>query len=309
MLTRLSVRACQWTPNWPCGTKVSPRTTECASLSSLQRGALPSSFLVCRSLASNYLCLPGNTTAVACQNIRFGPGQPDVNLPSGSTLRTPCNLLPWNCGGSQPAPNAPCISPGVWFVIGSLSTSNATSPVIISGNTTVQGNLTVPVGTTITVRVGAIVTVEGCVTINGNLVVDASGRTITNGTQIDLINFNSSCSNGTSAVDFGTVTVSGASTERCKTATASDVLSTRGLSVVFLVVDVPNCDGTPGASGPSDSVVGPNLTAIIAGSVAGGVVFVVLVGLIILYFCRRKIVPAYRMESRMRKIRTTSADH
>lgn len=216
------------------------------------------------------------------------------------TTRLPCKLLPWNCSGTQPRANAPCVSPGVWFLSGSVVIT-PTAPITITGNTTVQGNLTVPLGTTITVRVGSVVTVDGCVTISGNLVVDASGRTISNGSQIDLINFNSSC-NGTT--DFTSVTVSGATLAKCQSVSANDVLSTKGLSLVFQVTETPNCDGTPGTTVPGGE--SNNQTAIIAGSIAGAVLFLFIVGFILLYVFRARIIPSYRMTSRMRKIRTGS---
>lgn len=251
-------------------------------------------------LAFNYLCLPGTTTPVACPNLVFGPFPADSS--GMKTSRVPCTMLPWTCPGTQPAPNAPCISPGRWLVIGSLVVP-PTTPIVISGNTTVQGNFTIPTGATITVSFGAVVTVEGCVTVNGDLVVDASGRTISNGTQVDVINFNSSC--GT-AGGFKNVTVTGATSASCRSIAAANQATSRGLSVVFQVLETPNCNSVPTAGG---AVAGSSdLTAIIAGSVAGGVALILIILAIVLWKFRSRIIPAYRMNERMRRIRTTGQE-
>lgn len=251
-----------------------------------------------RGLTYNYLCLPGNTFAVACGNVIFGSGPVDTNG-NGATMRLPCKALPWNCPGRQPAPNAPCIAPGVWFVLGSI-VSTPTTPVIIGGNTTVSGNLTVLTGSTITIRIGAVVNVQGCVTIDGNLVVDASGRTIANGTEIDLINFNNSAC--AAPGQLGNFSVTGTTAEPCRMITARDRLNSRGLSVVFQISDVPGCGSTTTPAGATES----NTAAIIGGAIGGALLLVIIIAFILLFVFRRRIIPAYRMDARMRKVRPPS---
>lgn len=241
--------------------------------------------------------MPGNVSSVACQDLVFGPGPADSFASSVAhrTIRVDCAPLPWNCTGSQPRRNSPCVSPGIWFIPGSV-TPTPTSPIVITGNTTIQGNLTVPVDATITIRIGAIVTVSGCVTVSGNLVVDATGREIANGTEIDVINFNSTCG----VVGFKNISVDGAATENCKAFSGAERITTRGLSVIFAIVDDPKC-----AQAPSDGASSSNMTAIIAGSVSGGVFLVIVILFIVLFVFRRRIIPSYRMESMMRRTRTT----
>lgn len=214
--------------------------------------------------------------------------------------RVPCTMLPWNCTGPQPAANSPCVSPGRWLIGGSIVVT-PTTPIVFGGNTTVAGNLTIPTGATVRVFVGAVVTVEGCVTIDGDLVVDTSGRTIANGTEVDLINYNSTACNTNAR--FSNVSVAGVIAEKCRTVSAQDSVSSRGLSVIFNVVDVPNCNGSPQSAliQPGDNTV-----AIIAGSVGGGIALILIVGLVLLYKFRFRIIPSYRMNSQMRRVSRSS---
>jgi hypothetical protein len=163
---------------------------------------------------SNFLCLPGNTTAVACPSLFLGPGPAETG--QYRTIRTPCKPYSWSCAGRQPALDAPCIAPGVWFIIGSLQ-STSSNPIIIGGNTTVQGNFSVPAGTGITVTSGSTVTVQGCVSISGDLTIDVSqNKPKVNGTTVDVISFGSAC-NGSDVPNFGRVTVVGTSAADCVT--------------------------------------------------------------------------------------------
>eukprot|EP01122_Echinamoeba_exundans_P006604 TRINITY_DN1892_c0_g1_i1.p1 TRINITY_DN1892_c0_g1~~TRINITY_DN1892_c0_g1_i1.p1 ORF type:complete len:507 (-),score=43.00 TRINITY_DN1892_c0_g1_i1:86-1606(-) len=200
-------------------------------------------------LMQNYLCLPGNTTAVACPSLFLVPGPAETGL--YRTFRQPCKPLPWSCSGRQPALDAPCIAPGVWLILGSIQ-STPSNPIIIGGNTTVQGNFSVPAGTGITVNVGSTVTVQGCVSISGDLTVDVSQNKPTmNGTSVDVILFGSGC-NGSDVPDFRRVSVVGVSAADCVRIEAQDQASSRSLSVVFTVYSVPGCNG--GAAPAVDGV-------------------------------------------------------
>lgn len=144
--------------------------------------------------------------------------------------------------------------------------------------------------------------VQGCVSLSGSLIIDVSAMSsITEGQQSDVLAYNSSCDGG--PVALSNVTVSGATSEKCKAVTAAQFTTARGLSVVFHVVDVPGC----GVSPVNAEIVGPNMTAIIAGSVSGGVLFLVIVLFVLLYVFRKKIIPSYRMDQKMRKIRAPSS--
>lgn len=160
-----------------------------------------------------------------------------------------------------------------------------------------QGNLTVPIGTTITVQVGAVVTVEGCVTIDGILVVDITGRTIVSGAEVDVVNFNNSCSGG--PVGFSNITVIGAQSEPCKQIQAKNNVKSRTLSVVFEVVDIPNC-GAVSVPTASTSLDSSTMTAIIAGSVVGAIVIIVLI-ILAIFLLRRKVIPSRRDSEEMRR--------
>lgn len=163
-----------------------------------------------------------------------------------------------------------------------------------------QGNLEVPGGTTITVAIGVVLSVEGYVEINdGNLVLDASSRpTIVHGSEVEVIKFNNGSVCSGSVSGFANVTVVGATNDRCKRVQASNSVTPQALSVVFEVVDVANCDGSP----PSSSALDSNtMTAIIAGSVVGAVVLVAIIAIAVIFIFRRKIVPAHSEEMRHRK--------
>jgi hypothetical protein len=230
---------------------------------------------------------------VACPSFFFGAGPADTGDPR--TYRTFCKSYPWSCAGKQPALDAPCISPGLWFIIGSLQ-STPSNPIVIGGNTTVQGNFSVPVGTGITVSAGSTVTVQGCVSIEGDLTVDVSqNKPTVNGSSVDVILFGSTC-NGSQTPDFRRVSVIGVSPADCVVIEAQDQVNSRGLSVVFTVYSVSGCKNAPSIDGVTSS------TAAIIGGVVGGVALVaVIIGLILLYRFRYSVIPSLKLENSLRR--------
>jgi hypothetical protein len=246
----------------------------------------------------NYLCLPGNTSRVACPSLLFGPGPPETGVSRFPMFRIPCRDYPWTCAGRQPALDAACTSSGNWFIPGSLDTSLG-DPVIIGGNTTVLGNLTIPVGTGLTIKAGSTITVQGCVSISGDLTIDVSqNKPPVNGTIIDVLFFNSTC-NSTDVPEFRRVSVVGTTAADCFVLDAQDQLSSKGLSVVFTVYSVQDCGkGAPSIDGVSSS------TAAIIGGVVGAVAFIgVVVTIVLLYRYREKLIPSFRLRRGLTKLK------
>jgi hypothetical protein len=213
------------------------------------------------------------------------------------TIRLPCKALPWNCRGVQPSAGAPCIFPGEWFVIDSLVV-NPQRPLVVLSNITVQGNLTVPAGAAVVVQLGTLVTVQGCLSISGTISIDVSTNpSVMTGDTAQLFQFgsNSSCANS-SAV--GSIVVSGA--PACKSVSATEKLSSKGLSVLFEVNGIPNCEPVVAA------LQAANIGAI-AGGIAAGVVLLLIIAFVIMFRFRRKIVPSLRLEVQLRKMSRKSS--
>jgi hypothetical protein len=245
-------------------------------------------------ISSNYLCAQDVNT-VACPSLILGPQPPDTPSPH-LTRRVPCSPLPWTCAGAQPARDAPCISPGRWLVLESLSVTPQT-PLIVRSNITIQGNLTVPVGSTLTVQLGKVITVQGCVDISGSIAVDVAGQpALQTGDSRTIVEFAGSNSSACSTTTGATVTVVGSSAP-CKKVSGSTILSTTGLSVVFDVADDAGCKSVPGDRSSSS-----NLPAI-AGGIAAAAVVVVVIVVILLYRFRHRVIPAMRLSTGLRKFR------
>jgi hypothetical protein len=186
----------------------------------------------------------------------------------------------------------------VWFIIGSLK-STPSNPIIIGGNTTVQGNFSVPTGTGITVTSGSTVTVQGCVSISGDLTIDVSqNKPKVNGTTVDIILFGATC-NG-SVPSFRKVTVVGTSATDCVIIDAQNQASSTSLSVVFTVYSVPGCDGK---SVPSIDGVSSPTFAIIGGVIGAVVLVALIVGLVLLYKFRHRVIPSLRLNKSLRGLK------
>jgi hypothetical protein len=249
-----------------------------------------------RAMDQNYLCA-NDITTVACQSLFFGPGPADTYGAAHSTIRTPCKTLPWTCMGLQPARDAPCISPGVWLVIGSLSVTP--QQPVITGNVTIQGNLTIPTGSTLTVQIGSVVTVQGCLNLDGTLRIDVSTRpNIQTGEVVTLIEFGSNqtslCSPNTTTT--GAVRVVGA--PACTSVRATESVSSRSLTVLLEVAAVDNCAPSAQTGQPSLNV------AALAGGIAAGVFVLLAITFIILYKCRARIIPSLKLNSKLRQLHT-----
>lgn len=245
------------------------------------------------------MCLPADQNILACPALQFKPASPsDPNYSTQQYYPTPCTKHPWICAGAQPAPNAPCIAPGAWYVVGKLFVE-PTKPLSLDSSAIVSGNLSISSNATVQVKPGVVMNVRGCVSISGNLIVDASNITwgsnnSTTPSSFPLIVFDGAasgfCQSGPQ--QFESVTVI-AEQRPCESLRAVDQPSATGLSIVFSIdstgyADRNTCEPSPPMAAEVSNL---NVIGIAVGVSVAGVAVIAAVIMISVRPIRRRVFP------------------
>lgn len=238
---------------------------------------------VCRTIAAPAF----SPTPVASPS---GGGVPPVPAAAPGSQATSCPLPP-------PTALAICVG-STWYI---AATVQPNGTFIVPGATVINGSLILTNSTTIQIRGAGVVQTTGCVTFGGALEAVVDVPQTSQNVSVTLISFPAGyCGNQTS--QFTNVTITSTRLQPCERGSGELVYGPRSLIVLFSVVKTESCSVPLEGSALVDGLGIGAIAGITAGAVA-----LVLLAIFGVWMLRRRVIPAYSSNRRMRKALRPSA--
>lgn len=248
-------------------------------------------------------CGPGFQCArrgLECVALPPSPAAPPTTAPPIALPTAAPTVVPY-CEGPPPSllgsgnGTWQCVA-GVWTLFENVT---LTGPIVIGFPVRINGSLVLTPTSTIVISNGGQINVDGCAQLGGTLVVNSSVSYL-DSVEIPVLTFSGGSCNGNATLFTNVSITSTRPLHACeRESSAVSYRSPTSVAVILTVTKDPGCAAStgdpPGSGGLS--------TGAIIGIVLGVVAFTVLI-IVLVWIFRGKLIPAFKAEDGLKKIKT-----